>query len=110
MINNTKDRELEEKLRALPTAAPPAEWRAKILSKVQARRRQPFWRRPYAFALCIVLLLILDFGLERVQSAHIARLSGDGSQLLNISHKELLIAFAQHREMLELSLENGETP
>ena len=110
MINNTNDRELEEKLRALPAAAPPAGLRAEILGKAQARRKQPFWQRPYAFALCLILLLLLDFGIERVQSVRIARLSGDGSKLLDASNKELLIAFIQQREMVEMSLSNGEMP
>jgi len=107
-----EDRELEEKLRSFPTTEPPAELREQILRAARARSLRRTWARPLAYALCLIGLLALDIGTERMQSARLSRLMGDGRQgvVVGDSGASMLMAF-QHREALLLAmLERGEMP
>lgn len=96
--------ELEEKLRSLPTAGPPAELRDAILSAAPPRRARPRLQVGFAFALLILFLLALDIAVERVQSARINRLLG-GNQpaLARYSQPDLIVALSKRQQLLIFS-------
>jgi len=98
-----EDRELEDRLRALPTAGPPAALRERILTGATRRPR----RRSLAFALCLLGLLALDLGVQQVQSARISRLIGGGSSSVAAGPNDLA-AVMQQRAMIARLLRNGE--
>jgi len=90
---------LEERLRLLPTASPPAALREQMLGKAAARQKIRSGRkRPLVFGLCILGLLALNIGLERMQSARLGRLMGSTWQAApRLSEKDLPMAFAWQR-------------
>lgn len=98
-----EDRELEDRLRSLPTAGPPAALRERILTGATSRTpRRPAWRLRLALALGLLGLLALDIGVQQVQSARIARLTG-GDRPVAVgpaSTADSLQAFVRQRQML----------
>ena len=92
--------ELEERLRSLPTSAPPAALRERVLAAASARRRVN-WRARLACALCVLGLVILDLAVDRVQSARLAGLVG-GQEMVSASSSDssLALAFQQRKQML----------
>jgi len=105
---NEQDRELEQTLRSLPTLAPPAEARDRMLRAAAAmpdRRRGVTWKRGLAYALCLLALLALDIGVDRAQSARLSRLVGDG-QLMPASPQagRAMVAALRERKALVSSL------
>ncbi len=98
---NDENRELEERLRALPTAGPPAALKEEILRRA-AQTARPRRKTGLAFALCILGLLVLDIGVDKVQSARIARLTGrDQPVIASANDKTLMVALLQQRMTLE---------
>jgi hypothetical protein len=90
----------EELLGSLPTAKPPASVRARILSRAPQTSARFIWKRSLAFALVLLALLALDFGLEQVQSARLNQLMGDGRRVISpMPEKSLMLALAQQKAM-----------
>jgi len=108
MINH-EDRELEEKLRSLPTAAPGAGLRDRILrAAARPARRRWGWKPQLAYALILLGLVALDVGMDRVQSARLSELIGDGRRAAaGGAHSIPLKAFRERRAMM-LAMLNGE--
>jgi hypothetical protein len=102
-----EDRELEDRLRALPTAGPPAALRERILTTAARGPRQSAWRLRLALALGLLGLLALDVGVQQVQSARISRLIGGGSSSVAAGPNDLA-AVMQQRAMIARLLRNGE--
>ena len=105
---------LEDTLRSLPTAKPPesvrahilhsasnARWAGVYLSRTESRGSCSL-KRSLAFALVLLALLALDFGLEQAQSARLSHLIGDGRQrmIAPIPEKSMLLALAQQKALL----------
>jgi hypothetical protein len=91
----------EEKLRALPTAPPPAELRVKILARLP--RRRSIWNRPLAYALCLMFLLAANLGLQHFQEVRLNRLMGDEHSTLLSSKQtpQMLLAYIQDRNQMQ---------
>jgi hypothetical protein len=100
MINHN-DSDWEKKLRALPTAPPPEELRARIFAHLP--RRKPVWNRPLAYALCLLFLLAVNMGLQHFQEARLNRLIGDGhsTQLSSQQAPKMLLAYLQNRNQMQ---------
>jgi|WetSurMetagenome_2_1015567.scaffolds.fasta_scaffold234326_2 hypothetical protein len=96
MIN----KDWEKELRALPTAPPPAELRGKIFARLP--KRKPVWHRPLAYALCLMLLLAVNLGLQHFQEARLNRLMGNGSasRMTSKPNPEMLLAYLQNRNQI----------
>jgi len=109
-MSECEDRELEEALRALPTAGPREALRERILRAAEdSRRPRSSWRSGLAFALCLLGLVALDVGIVRVQSARLSRVIGDGRQITAASRNgDVVIAFRQRNELLIALGEKGE--
>jgi hypothetical protein len=108
-MTNFNNSDWEKKLRALPTTLPPAEMRARIFARLP--RRKPVWNRPLAYALCLMFLLAINFGLQYFQEARLNCLMGDGgmTRLTEKTNPKMLLAYLQNRNQLyHLSVE--ETP
>jgi ferric-dicitrate binding protein FerR (iron transport regulator) len=103
-----EDRELEQRLRSLPTAGPPAETRERILrAAARSMRRRPTWKLGLAYALCLLGLLALDIGIDHAQSARLSRLIGDGRQAASAtgSVRFPLAAFRERQALLLVMME-----
>jgi|GEM_PF-3748738 len=98
---NFNNSDWEKELRALPTIPPPAELREKIFARLP--RRQPLWRRPLAYALCLLFLLTVNLGLQHFQEARLNRLMGDGAgtQMALKQNPKMLLAYLQNRDQLQ---------
>lgn len=107
-----EDRELEEKLRSFPTTKAPAELRERILRAARGRSQRRTWARPLAYALCLIGLLALDIGIDRVQSARLSRLTGDGCFFASARGADAatLMAFREREALLLAMLQRGEVP
>jgi len=110
-MNHNEDSEFEERLRSLPTAKPPQGLRERILEQATgARRSRVKWKGGLAFALCLLALLALDLGVERVQSARLSRLIGDGRRIgAPASNRGFLIAFGENKTLMMSLLQKEET-
>jgi len=105
-----EDRELEQTLRSLPTAAPPAEARERILrAAARSTKKRATWKLGLAYALCLLGLLALDMGIDHAQSARLSRLIGDGRHAAGAtgSVRLPLGAFRERQAML-LAMMEGE--
>jgi hypothetical protein len=100
-MTNLNNSDWEKKLRALPTASPPEELRARIFARLPLRKA--VWNRPLAYALCLLFLLVVNFGLQYFQEARLTRLIGDGSATRMTSQQapEMLLAYLQNRNQLQ---------
>ncbi|HUT73741.1 MAG TPA: hypothetical protein VM221_02755 [Armatimonadota bacterium] len=101
MINH-EEQEFEARLRALPTAAPPEAVRERVLRAAAARATRRTWARPLAYALCLLGLIALDLGIDRAQSARLARLTGNVgiSAASGEASADALAAFRQRQAIL----------
>jgi hypothetical protein len=101
-VNGNDHSELEQRLRALPTAAPPEAVRERVLRAAAARATRRTWARPLTYALCLLGLIALDLGIDRAQSARLARLTGDVgiSAASGEASADALVAFRQRQEIL----------
>ena len=102
-MNDLTDRELEGTLRSLPTNPPPEALRQRVLTAAEKLHRpRANWRLRLALAVGLLALLLLDLGVDRVQSVRLARLVGDG-RLIAPASKGSLLAFRQRdRELFAL--------
>jgi hypothetical protein len=94
---------LEEQLRALPTALPPASLRDRILDAAQTRRAGAV-RWGLAYAIGLIALIAVDVGIDHFQSACLARLMGDGRPRITARSDEALIAALRERKAMMSSL------
>jgi hypothetical protein len=108
-MNDYEDRELEEKLRSLPTTEPAAGLRDRILrAAARPARRGRGWKPQLAYALILLGLVALDVGIDRVQSARLSELIGDGRQAAAGEAQSFpLKAFRERRAMM-LAMLKGE--
>ena len=108
-MNHHEDRDLEETLRSLPTAGPPPALRERVLC---AAARSPMqgttWRLGLTYALCLLALLALDIGIDRAQSARLARLV-DGRQAITAPAAGSALAYLRERNAMMLAMAEGGT-
>jgi hypothetical protein len=104
-----EDYEVEERLRSLPTAGPPPALRERVLrAAAQSPRKSTTWKLGLAYALCLLALLALDIGIDRVQSARLARLV-DGRQAITAPAPGSALAYFRERRAMLLAMAEGET-
>ena len=104
-MSTHEDHELEERLRALPTAPPPEALRTQILQAARTRRAGPV-RWGLAYAVGLIALIGLDLGIDYLQSARLSRLMGDGrTQITAQSSQAMLAALHERQAMMSALLE-----
>jgi hypothetical protein len=98
------DHEVEETLRSLPTAGPPPHLRERVL-RAAAKSRGPraAWKLGLAYALCLLALLALDIGIDRAQSARLARLV-DGRQAITAPAPGAALAYVRDRNAMLMAM------
>lgn len=116
MVNNHTD--LEDTLRSLPTATPPADVRSRIFAAVEQQApRRSMWRRGHcgrlrgglALTLGLLLLICIDIGVCHIQDARIASLLGPQPEptVAPMMDHQFALAFAQQQAFLN-SLTKGD--
>jgi len=108
-VNHHEDHDLEETLRSLPTAGPPPALRDRVLGAAAlSPGKRTAWKLGLAYALCLLALLALDVGIDRAQSARLARLV-DGRQAITAPAPGSALAYLREREAMLLAMAEGET-
>jgi len=108
-VNHHEDHDLEETLRSLPTAGPPPALRERVLGAAAlSPGKRTTWKLGLAYALCLLALLALDIGIDRAQSARLARLV-DGRQAITAPAPGAALAYVRERNAMLLAMGDGGT-